>query len=220
MKMKTNVNFLRGLIAATLTASIGLADPACCDEEGVALTEVPPCCAEPMPTVAAELPAESIYQLDFVFTDDAGNERQLTELRGQPVLMAMFFAQCGYACPLLVRDMKLVIEGMPAEVAKDLRVLMVTFDTDRDSVDALRAYRETNDLDERWELWRASPADTRTYATVVGVQYRQEPSGDFSHSNLITLLDKDGVIAHRRSGLQGGLEGLGEATVRFAEMTF
>ena len=192
-----------------------MAEPACCDVE--VEPEVPACCAEPMPTVAAELPAESIYQLDFVFTDDTGAERQLTELRGQPVLMAIFFAQCGYACPLLVRDMKSVIDGLPVDVAKDLRVLMVTFDTDRDSVDALRVYRETNDLDERWELWRASPADTRTYPMVVGVQYCQEPSGDYSHSNLITLLDSDGVIAHRRTGLQGGLDGLGEATVRFAE---
>ena len=214
--MKTHLNYFTGVVAAVLTASIGWAEPACCEVE--AEPEVPLCCAEPMPTVAAELPAESIYQLDFVFTDDAGNERQLTELRGQPVLMAMFFAQCGYACPLLVRDMKSVIDSLPADFAKDLRVLMVTFDTDRDSVDALRAYRETNDLDDRWELWRASPADTRTYAMVVGVQYRQEPSGDYSHSNLITLLNSDGVIAHRRSGLQGGLDGLGEATVRFAEM--
>ncbi|MEJ6601782.1 MAG: hypothetical protein QNL51_04325 [Opitutaceae bacterium] len=49
------------------------------------------------------------------------------------------------------------------------------------------------------------------------MQFRQEPSGDYSHSNLITLLDADGVIAHRRTGLQGGLEGLTEATVRYAE---
>lgn len=217
MKMKTHLNSFIGAVAAVLAASIGWAEPACCDVETD--SEVPPCCAEPMPTVAAELPAESIYQLDFAFTDDAGAERRLTELRGQPVLMAMFFAQCGYACPLLVRDMKSVIAGLPAEVAKDLRVLMVTFDTDRDSVDALRAYRETNDLDERWVILRTSPADTRTFAMVVGVQYRKEPSGDFSHSNLITLLDENGVIAHRRSGLQGGLKGLAEAAVRFAEMT-
>lgn len=216
MKMNTHLNTITVAVAAALTTSIVWAQPACCEVE--AEPEVPACCAEPMPTVAAELPAESIYQLDFVFTDDAGAERQLTELRGQPVLMAMFFAQCGYACPLLVRDMKSVIDGLPAEVAKKLRVLMVTFDTDRDSVDGLRAYRKTNDLDESWELWRASPADTRTYAMVVGVQYRQEPSGDFSHSNLITLLDGNGVIAHRRRGLQGGLDGLGEAIVRHAEM--
>jgi protein SCO1 len=217
MKMKTKITCWQGVIAAVLTGSIGMADSACCEVE--AEPEVPACCVEPMPSLAAELPAESIYQLDFTFIDDSGASRHLTELRGQPVLMAMFFAQCGYACPLLVRDMKSVIAGLPADVAKDLRVLMVTFDTGRDSVDALRTYRETNDLDERWVLLRASPADTRTFAMVVGVQYRQEPSGDYSHSNLITLLDQDGVIAHRRSGLQGGLDGLGEATVRFAEMT-
>ncbi len=215
MKMRTNLTLWMRLIGTALTAPISLADPACCAEDQP--VELSACCAKPMPTVAAELPAESIYQLDFAFTDDFGAERRLTELRGQPVLMAMFFAQCGYACPLLVRDMKSVIASLPTGLAKDLRVLMITFDTDRDSVEALRAYRETNYLDDHWALWRASPTDTRTFAMVVGVQYRQEPSGDFSHSNLITLLDADGVIAHRRTGLQGGLEGLTEATVRLAE---
>lgn len=215
--MKTTSKFSRlSWVASSAILVASAADePACCVEEKA--DEVPACCAESMPTLMAELPAESIYQLDFTFTDDSGAERQLSELRGHPTLMAMFFAQCGYACPLLVRDIKDVVDRLPADVAKNLRILLVTFDTDRDSVEALHAYRATNELDERWELWRASPADTRTYAMVVGVQFRQEPSGDYSHSNLITLLDTDGVIAHRRTGLQGGLEGLTEATVRYVE---
>lgn len=215
MKTTSKFSLLSWVASSAILAASAADEPASWVEEKV--DEVPACCAEPMPTVMAELPAESIYQLDFTFTDDSGAERQLSELRGQPTLMAMFFAQCGYACPLLVRDMKDVVGRLPADIAKNVRILLVTFDTDRDSVEALHAYRKTNELDERWELWRASPSDTRTYAMVVGVQFRQEPSGDYSHSNLITLLDSDGVIAHRRTGLQGGLEGLTEATVRYVE---
>ena len=215
MKRILRFSLLSWITTSALLAAGAFDEPASCAEEKP--VEVPACCAEPAPTIAPALPAESIYQLDFTFTDDSGAERQLSELRGQPTLMAMFFAQCGYACPLLVRDMKDVVDRLPADVAKNLRILLVTFDTDRDSVEALHAYRETNELDERWELWRASPADTCICAMVVSVQFRQEPSGDYSHSNLITLLDADGVIAHRRTGLQGGLEGLTEATVRYAE---
>lgn len=202
------------LISALITRSVSGA-PACCDPPA---EEVPACCAPELPALA-EIPAESIYQLDFIFTADDGTEHQLAELQGKPLLMAMFFAQCGYACPMLVHDMKDVFERLPPDMGDDVNLLLVTFDTDRDSVEALHAYRMANDLDARWKLWRATPTDTRTFAMVVGVQYRQEPSGDFSHSNLITLLDTNGVIAHRRTGLQGGLAGLAEASVRVATTT-
>ena len=218
--MKTSPKFLvlfAGLLSALVVQAetVESTEAACCAEPEP--VEVAACCAEELPVVSEELPAESIYQLDFTFTDDAGAERKLTELRGQPVIMAMFFAQCGYACPLLVHDIKDVLDQLPTEVSEEVKLLLVTFDTDRDSVEALNAYRETNELDDRWTLLRASPADTRTFAMVVGVQYRKEPSGDFSHSNLLTLLDHNGIIAHRRSGLQGGKEGLADATVRAVE---
>jgi protein SCO1/2 len=49
-------------------------------------------------------------------------------------------------------------------------------------------------LDDHWLVMRASPADVRTLAVLLGVSYRQLPSGDFDHSNIITVLDTDGVV--------------------------
>ena len=41
----------------------------------------------------------------------------------------------------------------------------------------------------------------RTVAAALGVMYKLTPSGGFSHSNVITILDADGEIIHQQSGL-------------------
>ena len=207
MKTKLKLNLWAGAFA------LGALLPAA---ETVSLepAELPLCCQPVRGIEPAALPPESIYQLDFAFQDDAGAVRQLAELRGQPTMVVMFFAQCSYACPLLVQDMRKIREGLSPEQHDQFRMLMVTFDTDRDTVEALHAYRDRMALDEQWELWRAGAADIRTLAMVLGVQFRREPNGDYSHSNLITLLDADGVLAHRRRGLEGGIPAASEAMVR------
>ena len=41
---------------------------------------------------------------------------------------------------------------------------------------------------------RAPAADVRQLAVLLGVRYRQLPNGDFDHSNIISVLDGDGVL--------------------------
>jgi protein SCO1/2 len=40
-------------------------------------------------------------------------------------------------------------------------------------------------------------------AMLLGVKYKQDAGGQFSHSNLITVLNTEGEIKFQRSGLQG-----------------
>jgi protein SCO1/2 len=84
--------------------------------------------------------------------------------------------------------------GEPAH----LQLLAVSFDPERDNVDALRRYAATHKLDLRyWTLARTAPRDTRSLAALLGVQYRTLPDGDFNHSSELLLLDADGRIVAR-----------------------
>ena len=179
------------------------------------------CCAggkpEPAaPAESAELPGDSLYHLSARFTDETGAERVLQDFAGEPVVLTMFFASCGYACPMLAHDMVKVQATLPPEVRAKVRFVMVSFDPDRDTVEKLAAFKQQVGGDAQWTLMRGEPGDVRTLAMLLGVQFRQEPSGDFSHSNLITVLDAGGAVAHRRTGLQGGLPAVSEALVRLA----
>ena len=67
---------------------------------------------------------------------------------------------------------------------------------------ALSAFFKTYHVDPlRWHAVRGSADDTREISVALGVRFKAIDSGDFAHSNLITLLGKDGTIIHRQQGL-------------------
>lgn len=176
-----------------------------------ALRAADSCCCEMTKTpaaavAAAPLSGRSIYQLDATWTTDGGRPFHLAELRGRPVVMAMFFTSCGYACPRIVAAMVRMRRALPAAVRSTAMFVLVSFDTGRDTVPVLRAYREQHRLDAvNWVLLRGAPGDVRELAAVLGVKYQKEAGGMFNHSNLITILNSQGEIAHQRAGLEGGL---------------
>ena len=95
----------------------------------------------------------------------------------------------------------------PAEVAAQTQFVMVSFDTARDTPDKLRAYADEKGLDKtRWHWLVGSPLLTRQLATLLGVQYRDAGNGVFAHSNLITVLDPEGVPSARLEGLGVALD--------------
>lgn len=149
---------------------------------------------------------ESLYQLDARFTDDSGRPFALGSLRGRPVVLTMFFASCGYACPLLTTDMLAIQGRLPAELRRRAVFVLVSFDTARDTPKALAKYRAQRGLDSQWILLRGDNDSVRELAALLGVKYKQEADGAFAHSNLVTVLNPEGEIAHQREGLQGGLD--------------
>jgi len=171
------------------------------------------CCAAAPALPAAALSGRSIYQLGAIWTSDAGRPFRLAELRGRPVVLAMFFTSCGYACPRIVADMTRIQQTLPAAVRSEARFVLVSFDDVRDTVPALRDYRAQHGLDANWVLLRGAPGDIRELAAVLGVQYKRDAAGMFQHSNLITVLNPEGEIVHQRSGLEGGLTAAAQAVV-------
>ena len=148
---------------------------------------------------------ESIYQLDARFTDDSGHAFTLGELHGRPVVLDMFFASCGYACPLLVTDMQAIRAQLPAGVRERTAFVLVSFDVARDTPAALAQYRAQRALDGQWTLLHGNEDAVRELAALLGVKYKQEADGSFSHSNILTILNPQGEIVHQRIGLKGGL---------------
>ncbi|MBI5767598.1 MAG: SCO family protein [Verrucomicrobia bacterium] len=173
---------------------------ACCAVEAPKPAAAP-CCTELTP--AAPLSARSIYQLDARFTDDDGRPVALASLRGRPVIVAMFFASCEYACPVIVDDIRRLRAELPAAVRAQARVMLVSFDVARDTPPALKAFRARMNLDDAWTLARGEAPAVQELAMLLGVKFKQDARGQFSHSNLITVLNPEGEIVHQRAGLMG-----------------
>ena len=183
---------------------------ACCAAEPAPEKIAPAdaCCAAPAdesPATATTYSANSLYQADAQFTDDAGQPFVLGSLQGRPVVLTMFFASCGYACPLIVSDMLAIQEKLPAGLRERTAFVLVSFDPARDTPAALARYRTQRALNAQWTLLHGDDASVREIAALLGVKYKQTADGSFSHSNLVTILNPAGEIVHQRTGLKGGL---------------
>ncbi len=160
----------------------------------------------------APLPDRSIYQLEGAWTDPGGRSVRLAELRGDPVLVLLFYGTCEHACPALVRDLQRIEAGLAPEDRARTRFLLVSFDPERDTPERLAAYAAEKGLEsERWLLLHGHPEQIRELALVLGVRYRPSGNGEFSHSMRITLLDRDGVVADSLEGLGQPVEALANA---------
>ena len=167
------------------------------------------CCAPARETAVAPatLTDKSLYQLDSSWTNDAGAAVKLASLRGRPQVVAMFFANCTYACPLLVYQMKQIEAALPAQLRDNVGFTLVSFDTARDTPTALHAYRLQQGLaPERWTLLRGGPGDVLELAALLNVKFKKDAQGQFLHSNVITLLNAEGEIVCQQLGLNSDNE--------------
>lgn len=148
------------------------------------------------------LPGRSVYQLGSTFTDQHGRPFELGSTRGHPTVVLLFYGTCEAACPILIEDVMHVDEALPEGVRANVRYTLVSFDPENDTPERLLALAREKHMDEaRFRLVTGRPSDILSLAVVLGVQYTKRGEGDFSHSNVITLLDRDGVIATKLDGL-------------------
>ncbi len=165
------------------------------------------------PARQQQLPDGSLYQLRSAWTTQHDQLLDLAQLRGEVVVLAMVYTSCTMTCPLITNDMLAVQYALPPDLRSRVRFVLASFDPARDSVPVLRAYIKTMKLDERWLTLRAEPTDVRQLALLLGVRYRQLPSGDFDHSNIISVLDGNGVPVHQSARMPADRAGLVAAIV-------
>jgi len=155
-----------------------------------------------MPTMAIAampsplpLPPESVLQQEGAFTDQSGKLFHLADRRGHVQIVSMFYSSCTYTCPLMI-DSALGIEHALTPAQRDaLRILLVSFDPQRDTPVVLQALATKRHLDaQRWTLARADDGSVRKLAALLGVRYRKLANGDFNHTSGLILLDADGRI--------------------------
>jgi protein SCO1 len=148
----------------------------------------------PTPRASTPTPVRgSMYALDAKWTTQDGRVMQLADMRGEVVVLAMVYTSCTMTCPLLTNEMLAVQRALPPAIRSRTRFVLASFDPARDSVPVLREYATKMSLDGQWLALRASAADVRQLAVLLGVKYRALPSGDFEHSNIISVLDAQGV---------------------------
>lgn len=150
------------------------------------------------------IPGDSLYQLSVPLQVADGGTVTIADLRGQPLVVTMFYSHCAAVCPLLTAQLQhLVNELTPAE-RQQIRVLMVSFDSIRDTPETLSRFKAEHHIQEaNWTVARASPSNVRALAAALGIRYRELPDHTFNHSAIISVTDGDGVVRARTSEMTG-----------------
>lgn len=168
------------------------------------------CCSSEEET--EEFSENSIYQVESDLSadkpgksgwiDQSGKKFSLAQLEGKPVVLTMFFASCAYACPILVNDMKKIESEIPENELSSYMFVLISIDPERDIPQKLAKFAQEKNLDtKRWTLLTGNSDEIMELAALIGFKYKKDNKGDFSHSNLITFLNKEGEIIHQQVGL-------------------
>ena len=146
-------------------------------------------------TAQAEDRSASLYQMHEKLLDQDGRAIDLDVYRGKKVLVTMFYGSCPATCPLIIDTLRAIEKKVDGPQRQDLRVLLVSLDSERDTPAALRQLADSRRIETtRWTLAHADANAVRRIAAALSIQYKKLPDGQFSHSTIISALDADGKI--------------------------
>jgi protein SCO1/2 len=136
----------------------------------------------------------SVPAPEIALDDQHGNLFQLSDHRGQIVLLAFGYTNCPDVCPTTLAQFKLIKAGLGKD-ADSVRFVFVTVDPERDTPERLKTFLSSFDPD--FIGLSSSRSDLESVWQNYGVyQERQAPdsNGNYAvdHTARIYAIDKDG----------------------------
>jgi protein SCO1 len=126
------------------------------------------------------------------WTDDTGQERQLSEFAGFPVVLLPIYTRCRSACIANVDQLKKALADSSAD-PRQFRVLLFSFDS-AETPSTLAAYRTRENIPLSWLVGTASKENIDALLESIGFQYGKAGT-EFVHPNLLIFLDSNLRIA-------------------------
>jgi protein SCO1/2 len=154
----------------------------------------------PVPSMAASSTHTRPQGVDletlFKLSTHEGGHLGREDLRGKPVLLVFGYTHCPDVCPTSLLDMTLYLRELGAD-ADRVKVLFVTVDPQRDTVDILHQY--LSNFDGRITGLTGSLGDVEAVAKTMGASMVQgtETGGYYSvdHTASTFMIDRYGLLA-------------------------
>jgi protein SCO1 len=156
------------------------------------------------------LPDESIYNLNINIVSKDGQNINIKELSGKVQIFSMIYTRCKTICPVIIANMKNIEKTLPKEILDDVSFTLITLDHERDSFEDLQKFFIKKKMNNKlWNIYKTSQINTLKIAISTGIKYKKDiENNEYIHSNLIIVLDKEGVIKFHHQGLDKNYEKL------------
>lgn len=144
----------------------------------------------------------SIYNIPSVWTTQHNEQIEFKDLQGSVLAVVMVYTSCQTACPRLAADMRNIEEQVAEKGKENVKYVLVSIDPENDTPERLTQFGKDYQLEgDQWLFLRGTEETVREFANIVAVKYKQISPIDFSHSNIISVFDAEGVMQHQQEGL-------------------
>jgi protein SCO1/2 len=156
---------------------------------------------------------------DFTLTDQARRRVSLSSLAGKVVAVNFVYTRCALPqfCLRMSNAFAALQKRFPAEAGRDLVLLTVTFDPERDTPEVLASYAAQWQADPvRWRFLTGSVTEVRRVCALFG-QDAFADEGLMNHSLHTAVIDRAGTLVANIEGNRFTAEQLGDlvaATLR------
>ena len=134
---------------------------------------------------------------DFEFASEIGSSFKLSDARGKIILLFFGYTSCPDVCPTTMAELKTALDRLGEEKAKEVKVVFVTVDPQRDTPERVQEY--VNHFDQDFIGLSGTEAELARVWNDYGV-YRETVEGTsaagylVNHTARITLIDQDGNL--------------------------
>ncbi|MGZ5273042.1 MAG: SCO family protein [Kaistella sp.] len=143
----------------------------------------------------------SIFLLDSKWQNQNDKTLYLRDLKGKNLVVVMIFTSCRTACPILVADMKKIHAKIEKNKLEDTSLVLISIDPTNDTPEVLKKFAAERNMDESPWIFLTSDEDaTREFANVLAVKYKKISPVEFSHSNIISVFDRNGELVSQQEG--------------------
>ena len=132
---------------------------------------------------------------EIALTRDNGTSFKLSEMRGRIVLLFFGYTSCPDVCPTTMAELNQALGKLSAEDARQVQVLFVTVDPERDTPERAQAY--VNHFNPSFIGLSGTEAELQTIWNEYGI-YREIVKGTsaagytVNHTARVTLIDRNG----------------------------
>jgi protein SCO1/2 len=159
-------------------------------------------CKKNVETTHKSISDESIFNLTSKWKTQDNKTIEIKDFKGKVTVIVMIYTSCKAACPRLVADMRDIESKMPKDKLSEINFVLVSIDPEVDTPERLKTFAKANFMDTpHWTFLQGTKTTVQEFANVLAVKYKQIAPMDFSHSNIISVFDKEGVLIHQQEGL-------------------
>ena len=132
---------------------------------------------------------------DYPFINSDGQQINLKQFLGKPLLISLIYTSCYHTCPTLTNHLASVVRIAKEALGKEsFTVISIGFDTAVDSPDRMRNFANERKINmPGWQFLSTDQETIDRLSREVGFIYFQSPKG-FDHLAQTTLLDAEGRV--------------------------